>query len=46
MAVYIYVNAALSVRPTLSFPLCVRKSILYICVSTPVLQIGSSELLF
>ena len=29
----IYVNATLSVRPTLSFPHCAHKSVLYVCVS-------------
>ena len=37
-----YVNAALSVHPTLPFHLCVHKSLLYICVFIPALQIGSS----
>ena len=32
----------LSIRPTLSFPACVHESVLYICFSTPALQIGSS----
>ena len=34
----IYFNAALPVHPTLSFPYCVHKSVLYVCV----LQVGSS----
>ena len=38
----VYVNATLSIRPTLSFPSYVHKSIHYICVSIPTLQIGSS----
>ena len=37
-----YFNAALPVRPTLSFPYCVHKSVLYVCVSVTALQIGSS----
>ena len=41
----VYVNATLPIRPTLSFPRCV-KSILYVCVSIPSLQIGSSVLFF
>ena len=36
----IYVNTTFSIRPTLSFPRCV-KFFLYICVSIPALQIGS-----
>ena len=35
-------NAALSMCPTLSFPRCVHKSVLYICISIPVLQIHLS----
>ena len=38
----IYVIATLSVHPTLSFPQCIHKSILYVCVSISSLQIGSS----
>ena len=38
---HIYFNAPLSIHPTLAFPLCVYKSLLYICVSTPALQLGS-----
>ena len=34
--------AAFSVCPTLSFPHCVYSSVLYICISIPSLQIGSS----
>ena len=30
-----------TIRPTASFLRCVHKSILYVCVSTPALQIGS-----
>ena len=37
-----YVNATLSIRPTLSFPHYVHRSIHYIRVSIPALQIGSS----
>ena len=37
-----YVNAALSLHPSFPFPLCVLKSILYVCVSIPALQPGSS----
>ena len=37
------VSAALSICPTLSFPCCcAHKSILYVCISIPALQIGSS----
>ena len=38
----IYINATFTNSPTLSFPCCVFKSILYICVSIPSLKIGSS----
>ena len=41
---HIYINAALSICPTLSFPCCVHKSILYIFISIPALKIGSSAL--
>jgi len=34
-------NPTLSIHPTLSFPCC-PQSVLYICVSIPALQIGSS----
>jgi len=37
-----YVNATLSIPPTLSFPYCVYRSLLYICVSIPALQMGPS----
>ena len=37
----VYVKAALSLHPTLSFPGCVQ-SVLFICVSIPALQTGSS----
>ena len=33
-----FVSAMLSVRPTLSFPHCVHKPVLYICVSIPAVQ--------
>ena len=42
MVVYIYINATFSICPTLSFPHCVHKFPLCICVSNPSLQIGSS----
>ena len=45
MVVY-YVNAVLSVCPTLSFPCCGHKSFLYAYISIPALQVGSSVLLF
>ena len=35
-------SANLSICPTLSFPHCVPKSVLYACVSIASLQIGSS----
>ena len=38
----IHVNATLSVRPTISFHHYVHKSVLDVCVSSPVLQIGAS----
>ena len=37
-----YLGAAFSICPTLSFPHCAHKSILYIWISIPSLQIGSS----
>ena len=37
---YIHVNAVFLTCPSLSFPQCVYKSILYICISIPSLQIG------
>ena len=40
--VCIYVDATLTVHPTLSFPLCVHKSMPYFCISIPALQIWSS----
>ncbi|CAI9178473.1 unnamed protein product [Rangifer tarandus platyrhynchus] len=42
----IYFNAPLSVCPTLSFPRCVRKCVLYVCVSIPALSVGSLVLFF
>ena len=36
----------LSICPTLSFPCYVHKSILFISISIPALQIGSSVLFF
>ena len=41
MVVYIF-QCCSSISPTLSLPRCVHKSILYVCVSIPALQIGSS----
>ena len=38
----IYVSSTLSVCPTLFFPACAHKSVLYICVCIPALWIGSS----
>ena len=38
----IYVNATFPIRPTLSFPRHVHKSVLYICVSISFLHLGSS----
>ena len=37
-------NATFSIHPTLSFPRCVHKFVLYVFVSMPALQIGSSVL--
>ena len=37
-----YVNATCSVSPTLCFPHCVHKSVLYICLSIPAMEIGAS----
>ena len=42
----LYVNATLSICPTLSFPPGVHKSILYLCTSTPALKIGSAAPFF
>ena len=36
-----YVNVTLLIHRTLSFPKCVHKSVLYVCVSISVLQTGS-----
>ena len=42
-AIYAYICwCYLPIHPTLSFPHCVHKSILYNCISIPSLQIGSS----
>ena len=41
MVMYIF-QCTFSDHPTLSFPHCVHKSILYICISSPALQTGSS----
>ena len=43
MAVYMF-PCTFSIHPTLSFlpPQCVHKSVLYVCISIAVLQIGSS----
>ena len=35
-------SVTLSIHPTLSFPHCVHKCVLYVCVSIAVLQTGSS----
>ena len=37
-------NAIFSSHPTLSFPLCIQKSVLYVCVSFGALNIGSLAL--
>ena len=42
ISTHAYVNATFSIYPTLSFPHCVRKSILYVCICIPALQISSS----
>ena len=42
----IYVIATLSIHPTLLFPLCVHKSILYICISIPAIKRSSSVSFF
>ena len=41
-----YVNPNLPTCPTLSFPWCDHKSILYVSGSIPALQIGSPVLFF
>ena len=38
----VYVSVTLLIHPTLSFPYCVHKSVLYVCVSILTLHIGSS----
>ena len=35
---------SLPIHPTLPFPLCVHTPLLYVCISVPALQIGSSAL--
>ena len=42
----IYVSMLLSFHPTLSFPCCVHKTVLYVWISTAALQIGSLVLFF
>ena len=42
--IYMCVNATFSISPSLSFPHCVRKSILFVCISISSLWIGSSVL--
>ena len=37
-------HATVSIHPTLFFPCCAHKSVLYVCISIPALQIGSSVL--
>ena len=37
-----YVNITLSICLTIFSPCCVKKSVLYVCISIPALQIGSS----
>ena len=37
-----YVSMLLSIRPPVSFSLCVHRSVLYVCVSVAALQMGSS----
>ena len=37
-----YVSMLLSIQPALSFPHCVHKSVVYVCVSIAALQVGSS----
>ena len=41
---HIYVNVIVSIRPTLPFPRCVHKPVLYTCIFILFLQIGSSVL--
>ena len=42
----VYFHASLSIRPSLSFPYCVCKCILYACISIAALQLGSSGRFF
>jgi len=42
----VYMSELLPVRPALSFPICVRKSVPCVCVSIPALEMGSSAPLF
>ena len=42
MVICVYFYAVVSIRPTLSFPYCVYKSVPYVCISLAALQIGSS----
>ena len=44
--VYIYFSATLSIHPMFSFPRFIYKSVLYVCISIPALQIGSSVQFF
>ena len=37
----VYIHISLPIHPTLHFPLCVNRSVLYICISNPVLEIGN-----
>ena len=41
-----YVNDTLSLCPTPYFPHCAHSFILYVCLSIPALQIGSSVSFF
>ena len=43
---WIYINATLPIATTRPFPSCVHTSVLYVCVSLPALQIGSSVQFF
>ena len=45
MVIYMSFNATISNHLTFPFPHCVHKSVLYVCVSTTALQIGSLLLL-
>ena len=42
----IYVSTTLFICPTFSFSLCVHKSILYVCISIPTLQVDFRFYLF